>query len=94
MQLKTIVLQALGNSCTKSSQAVGLEFAVGVDKYQYRAPGSLYPSIASGGNPGMSLSDECQRVNRDPIANVFGSDVAAAVINNDRFEAWPARLFR
>jgi len=40
----------------------------------------------------MRLSDKCQRVKTGPIANEFGRNFPAAVVDNNDFETRPVQL--
>jgi len=74
-------------------QTIYLESAIGIYEYQDRGSGNLNPSIPRNGNSRMELSDYCERVTIDPVANEFRSSFPAAVIDNNDFKTWGIFLF-
>lgn len=84
----------LGDSFSKSCQAVWLEFTVSVHEYEAKALGTLNPSITGGGNSRVRLPDKCQRERTRPAANRLRRGFGAAIIDNNDFEARPVYLLR
>jgi hypothetical protein len=84
--LKSVVLRGGGDGRSKGRKTVDLKFAISVHENQYPACRDLSSSISGGGNSGVVLSDDCQRVTIDPVADEFGSSFFAAVVHDNYFK--------
>ena len=75
-------------------QTVQIEPAISVHKHQYWCFRGLNSTISRGGNAGMSLSDNCERITVFPVRDVLRCSFPAAIIDNNDLKTRRSHLLR